>query len=123
MAKISGPFLSMSASGTVGNVLTAAAWKGIQYMRKWFIPSNPKTAKQTNIRAAATLSVAKWGELPQAQKDAYNTGAEGTQMSGFNLAMKRMLDAYIDQLGIDVTPVSLTNTGNYPDEVITWSAT
>ena len=121
MAKISGPFLSMTASGTVGNVLTAAKWKGIAYMRKWFVPSNPQTSKQTNIRLAMSISVAKWGVMSQAIQDSFNTGAEGTSQSGFNLFVSRLLDAYITQKTIDVTPVSVDVTGNYPDEVITWT--
>lgn len=122
MAKVTGPLFSMSASGTLGDAITFASWKGTPYCKKWFIPENPQTAKQVNVRTAFTLSVAKWQELPQGQKDAYEAGAEGTGMSGFDLAMKRMMNEYVSQLGTDTLPVSLTNTGNYPDEVITWSA-
>ena len=121
MAKISGPFLSMTASGTVGNVLTAAKWKGIAYMRKWFVPANPQTVKQTNIRLAMAISVAKWGVMTEVIQESFNTGAEGTSQSGFNLFVSRLLDAYITQLTIDVAPTSVGVTGNYPDEVIVWA--
>lgn len=120
MAKVTGPLFSMSARGTVGDALTYATWKGIPYCREYFIPSNPQTVKQVNVRTAFTLSMAKWHELPQGQKDAYDTGAEGTGQSGISLAMGRMMDAYVSQLTVDVTPLSLTNVGNYPADVITW---
>lgn len=51
MAKVAGPFLSLSASGTVGNALTASSWKGIPTMRLKSTPSNPKTTDQMKNRA------------------------------------------------------------------------
>jgi hypothetical protein len=50
MAKTSGPFMSMAASGTLGKVLTASIWKGNPYMRLRVVPANPKTAGQTATR-------------------------------------------------------------------------
>lgn len=51
MAKVTGPFLSLSASGTVGGALTAGSWKGINTMRIKSTPSNPKTTSQMANRA------------------------------------------------------------------------
>lgn len=121
MAKVVSPLLSFSASGSVGDSITYSKWKGVNVVKKYFIPSNPQTVTQVNVRTAMALSVAKWGELPQAQKDAYDAGASGTNQSGFNLAVQRMMDAYVTQLTTAVTPLSLTNVGNYPDDVITWT--
>lgn len=121
MARVTGPLMSMSASGTIGKALTFATWKGVAYVREWFVPSNPKTEKQTNVRGALTISVAKWQTLDPAIAAAYNTGAEGTGQSGANLMMKRCLNAYNDQFGSGVVPVAVTVVGNYPLDVITWN--
>lgn len=50
MAKVNGPFMSLSASGTFGNILTASIWKGRPYMRQRVDPSNPSTADQITAR-------------------------------------------------------------------------
>lgn len=121
MAKVKTPLLSFSASGSVADSITFSSWKGINVVKRHFTPSNPQTVLQENVRKAMALSIAKYQELPQAQKDAYDVGAEGQKYSGANLAVKRMLDAYVSQLGTAVEPLSLTNTGEYPDDVITWA--
>jgi len=51
MAKVSAPFLSLDASGTVAGTLTASKWKGRNYMRLRIIPANPNTADQQAVRS------------------------------------------------------------------------
>lgn len=51
MAKVSAPFLSLDASGTVASTLTASKWKGRNYMRLRIIPANPNTAGQQDVRS------------------------------------------------------------------------
>jgi len=51
MSKVSAPFLSLDASGTVASTLTASKWKGRNYMRLRIIPANPKTAGQNSVRS------------------------------------------------------------------------
>lgn len=51
MSKVSAPFLSLDASGTVANTLTASKWKGRNYMRLRIIPANPQTAGQQAVRS------------------------------------------------------------------------
>ena len=123
MAKVTGPLFSLSASGSVGKTITFGIWKGIAWVRKHFIPENPQTAEQVNMRTALGLMVAYWqGTVTQAQKDDYELGAAGTGQSGYNLYMSRGLKAYIAQLTVAVLPVSVTVAGNYPSDVFTWSA-
>lgn len=50
MAKVTGPFMSIDASGTFANILTASKWKGRPYMRQRVDPSNPSTAGQIAVR-------------------------------------------------------------------------
>ena len=122
MAKVTGPLFSISASGTVGKAFTFGIWKGIQYVREWFKPANPRTAQQTNMRTAMTLIVAYWQAQGQAVKDVWNAFASGYAMTGFNMFVSRALKAYIEDPGIDVVPTSVVGAGEPPTEEWTWNA-
>lgn len=50
MARVTGPLMSMEASGTIGKSLTFANWVGRQYVRRWTRPSNPQTSSQMEQR-------------------------------------------------------------------------
>lgn len=58
MAKLNAPLLSFSASGKIADALVYFAWKGINVVRQYVIPSNPKTAAQTTQRGYLTAAVA-----------------------------------------------------------------
>ena len=121
MAKVTGPLFSMGARGTIGDAVTYSVWKGIEYARQWFIPSNPQTATQQNVRKALTLVVAYWQVQSQPSKDAFDAFAQGTRMSGFNQFAKRALDAYISQLGSSTDPLSVSiDAVPPPGETWTW---
>jgi len=94
MAKVTGPFLSLGARGTVADTLTASFWRGIAYMRERVIPHNPKSAAQVAIRGVMTDGVSKWrfGTVSEADKLKWNTYALGLGESGFN----RYLRVYIE---------------------------
>ena len=55
MARVTGPLMSMEASGTIGKTLTFANWVGRQYVRRWTRPSNPQTADQMELRNAFSV--------------------------------------------------------------------
>jgi|SRR5665811_613443 len=55
MARVTGPFLSLGARGTIAGALTASNWKGINTMRIKGNPSNPKTVNQMKARAYFAL--------------------------------------------------------------------
>lgn len=50
MAKVSGPLMSMEASGAFAGSLVFGRWKGRPTVRQLVIPSNPKSANQTAAR-------------------------------------------------------------------------
>jgi hypothetical protein len=50
MALVSGPLLSMRASGQIGKSVVFSKWKGRQTARAYVIPSNPQSAAQTEVR-------------------------------------------------------------------------
>ena len=55
MARVTGPLMSMEASGTIGQTLTFANWVGRQYVRRWTRPANPQTANQMDQRNAFSV--------------------------------------------------------------------
>lgn len=120
--KLVAPNLSFEASGTIGKIITYAKVRGIKYARSWFKPANPQTSEQVNMRTAVALMVAYW-QTPLAAPTvaAYKSGASGTKDTGFSLYMGRGLDAYIAQITVAVTPVSVVVANVYPDDVFTWT--
>lgn len=52
MAKVTGPLMSMSASGKIADAIVFFPWKGVNVVRQWLKPSNPQTASQGDTRIA-----------------------------------------------------------------------
>ena len=50
MAKVTGPLMSMEASGAFGGALVFGKWKGRPTVRQLVTPSNPQSANQTISR-------------------------------------------------------------------------
>ena len=116
------PMFGFGASGTIGKAITYGATKGVNWVRKHFIPENPQTVEQVNQRTALDLMVSRWqSPLTAPQIAAYNAGAQGTKRSGYALFMRRGLNEYTVQYGVTVTPVSVAVAGEYPSDVFTWS--
>lgn len=95
MARVSGPFLSLAASGTVSKLITASRWKGIAYMREWFKPQNPRTEAQVKQRTRLTKAVASWHLESAETKALWEQASAGKPVSGFNLYVKRYIEYMI----------------------------
>lgn len=50
MAKVTGPLMSMSASGKLANSLVFFAWKGNNVVREYLKPANPRSSAQGDQR-------------------------------------------------------------------------
>lgn len=59
MAKLSAPLFSFGAAGKLAKALVYFGWKGLDCVRSYVIPSNPKTAAQVTQRGYFTEAVAK----------------------------------------------------------------
>ena len=84
MARVTGPLFSMSASGTVGKTITFASWKGRAYVRERVIPANPKSAKQTGIRAMMSFLSQAWTSISALSKATWEELAAQKSISTFN---------------------------------------
>ncbi|MBA7543513.1 hypothetical protein ES705_35844 [subsurface metagenome] len=58
MAKLKAPLLSLGASGAIGKTLVFFGWKGLDAVREYVVPANPKTAPQNTQRGYLTAAVA-----------------------------------------------------------------
>jgi len=58
MAKLKGPLFSLGATQQLGKTLVYFGWKGLNVVREYVIPSNPRTAPQTTQRGYMTTAVA-----------------------------------------------------------------
>lgn len=58
MAKVTGPLMSMDASGKFGDALVFGKWKGRNVVRQYTRPANPQTTLQTDTRNALRVLAA-----------------------------------------------------------------
>ncbi len=56
MAKVNAPLFSFNAAGKIANALVYFGWKGIDCVRSYVVPSNPKTDAQ-NIQRGYMIAV------------------------------------------------------------------
>lgn len=106
MGKVKAPLLSLGASGQIGKTLVYFNWKGINVVREYVVPSNPKTTAQETQRAYITAAVAAIHAaqalvsepLASADQVAYSAlaAAKGKIMTWFNQACKLWVDVEVD---------------------------
>ncbi len=86
MARVNGPFLSLDASGKFANTLVASIWKGRNYMRMHFIPTNANTPNQQAQRTLFAAAVLSWQGLYSSAQEQWNVAARDVYppISGFN---------------------------------------
>jgi len=76
-------------SGAAGKAGVFAIWKGIQYRRRYVIPANPQTTKQTSVRNHFANAVDLWHAWSSFMHRCYEYLASGKAISGFNLLVRR----------------------------------
>jgi len=91
LAKVRGPLFSLEASGEFGKALVFSVWKGIQYVRKYVVPENPRTALQTAQRQKFATAVANWHALNSIRQLAWKAAASTLKMTGFNYFVQQAL--------------------------------
>lgn len=95
MAQTTAPLMSFRARGQVGKTLVFAKWKGIPYARQYVVPSNPKTAQQTQQRGLFSWvhDCYKW--LPAEATAAWAAYAKGTNMTPANAWQQKNIGALV----------------------------
>lgn len=97
MAKLTAPLFSLKASGQLGKSLVYLNWKGINDVRTYVIPANPKSNLQNIQRGYMIDGVDMWhaNAWNAADLTAFNNwaGVSGAAMSGFNRVIKEYIYA------------------------------
>jgi hypothetical protein len=102
MAKVTGPLMSMSASGQIGKAIVFAGWKGINYVRQFVIPSNPQSADQGDVRVIAGGTGRACGKVQALKKFDAQLIALGVVPSGQSkqsYLVKYIMDHYLTSGG------------------------
>jgi len=105
LAKVNAPLFSFNASGKIANALVYFGWKGIDVVRSYVIPTNPKSTKQTTQRDYMTAAVAAihaaqaLAGIPLAENDQIAYAQLGstrpTPRTWFNEIVKLWLDCKV----------------------------
>ena len=112
MAKLTGPFFSLKASGQLGKTIVAFPWKGLNCLRTYVIPANPKTIDQRTQRGYFEDAVDEWHGAAYSALDvgAWNrfAGILAKIMSGFNAMVKTFVDeAILGNTWTRLSPVTM----------------
>lgn len=91
MVKITGPLMSVEASGKIGERLVFSKRASGQQARFQKAQKDVVTASRTAQRALYTSAVADWNALSDVEKEVYRLRASNLHMSGYNLFMSETL--------------------------------
>lgn len=88
MAKLTAPLFSFNARGQLAKTLVYSGWKGIDDVRSYVVPANPRSADQQTQRGYFTDGVDLWHDVGLDEDDvtAWNRAAANAPrpQSGFN---------------------------------------
>lgn len=87
MAKVTGPLLSLAASGSVADTTTFGKWKGIPYVRQKVNPSNPNTTGQQSTRNVFRAGGESWRLVPAAFSAPWDAFVKGRPLTARNAYM------------------------------------
>jgi hypothetical protein len=100
MAKTTAPLLSFGADGQLAKTVVYSSWKGIRYSRRYVVPANPRTTKQTVTRTLFKNLNTMWLYAPAMLKAPYLANAVGRPYTGLN----KFVGFNVDGLDTSVPP-------------------
>lgn len=114
MAKLKAPLLSLGAAGAIGKSIVYFPWKGIDAVREYIVPANPRSTAQVAQRTHLTNAIAYWhaNQYTDPDRIAWNryAGTLAKIMSGFNSMMKECIARLIAGHGWNVISQIEVNT-------------
>lgn len=84
MAVVSGPLMSLGASGQVGGAIVFSSWKGRPVVRQLVTPANPKSAKQVSNRSMMRFLSQQWSQLSGTNQASWEALARSTNIAPVN---------------------------------------
>lgn len=119
MAKTTAPLLSWGASGQIAETQVYSRWKGRPYVRRYVIPSNPKTAPQTLTRNAFRTLQAIWPFLPASAVAAWELYGVNQRYAGRNGWTHVNLPLIRGQMTIEDLVISIAANGGITPGAVT----
>lgn len=117
MAKLVAPLFSFSARGQLAKTLVYSGWKGIDDVRSYVVPANPRSAGQQQQRSFFTSAVDAWHLTGLVDDDvlAWNraAGVASRPQSGFNLFVADVTNFRVS--GISEANVNMGFNGSIVD--------
>jgi hypothetical protein len=113
MAKVTSPLYGIDATGTVGQSVTFAKWKGTKYARRYTKPSNPNTQSQQNVRGSFKFLASLWKAAPPAFKAPFEAKAKGNTITPANAFVQANASNIYDISDIADLAVSVPVLGGY----------
>jgi len=101
MAKVTGPLLSLSASGTIARTQTYAKWRGISYVRQRVVPANPRSTAQVLTRDIFTAMGQRWKQGGPLMRAPWERYASGQRFLGSNAYLGQNLNAMRGEVDMD----------------------
>lgn len=120
MAKVTGPLMSLEASGSIASTIVFSRWKGRPYVRQLVKPSNPKTPAQTAFRAMFGFLSSQWKMIDPASYGNWSALAAQGNYSQFNAYTKYNQDRWTQTLTPTEDPTATPST---VDVVTSYTAT
>ena len=130
MAKLKAPLMSLGAAGALGKALVFFGWKGLDVVREYVVPANPKTSGQTTQRGYLTEVVdyihsaqADAAPLDETDTSAYSLWGSifATPRTWFNQCVKNYLDQKVAGKNGQVFRNGSTTPGANKLDVEIWS--
>lgn len=99
MARVTGPLMSIDASGSLAGSIVFAKWRGRNYVRRHAVPSNPRTPAQLAARAIIAFLGAVWKDLAAELQATWEEGSKSLNISAFNEYIRLNARDWRDQIG------------------------
>ena len=100
MAKVKGPLMSVSASGSIANTLTMLRASARNIAKKKSQPGSPPSAAQLARRAFYRQAANDWSALDANAKAAWKPAADARQVTPFNAYMSARLAEFSPAAGV-----------------------
>jgi hypothetical protein len=84
MSKVTAPLLSFEGSGQIAKTQVYGKWRGISYVRRYVIPSNPNTSEQQLTRTAFKWLQNVWRYAPALFQEPWTAYASGQPLTDRN---------------------------------------
>lgn len=118
MAKVGGPLMSLSASGTIAQTLTYGNWKGISYVRTRVIPANPRSSSQTQTREVFSYLQSLYKYFPSIAREPWIAATVGIPMTPENMLLSKNVSLIRTQTDLDLLVLSPGARGGSPPSAI-----